>query len=43
MGMFTVLVDPISSREFFGTKLMRLLEKLVLRDNKRSRSSDERN
>jgi len=43
MGMYTVLVDPISSKEFFGTKLMRLLEKLVLRNKKRSRSSDERN
>lgn len=29
MGMLTILVDPISPREFIGTKLMRLLEKLL--------------
>jgi uncharacterized protein len=29
-GMYTILVTPMSSHEFFGTKLMRLLEKLFL-------------
>lgn len=28
MGMYTILVDPISSREFLGTKFMRIIEKL---------------
>lgn len=27
MGMLTILVDPISPREFFGTKVMRFLER----------------
>lgn len=30
MGMFTILVEPISTKEFIGTKLMRILERLVL-------------
>lgn len=29
MGLYTVLVMPINSREFIGTRLMRLVEKLV--------------
>jgi HAD superfamily phosphatase (TIGR01668 family) len=29
-GMYTILVTPISQHEFFGTKIMRLLEKMVL-------------
>ena len=29
MGLYTILVDPISKREFFGTKLARLMEKLI--------------
>ena len=28
MRMLTILVDPISSREFFGTKVMRFLERV---------------
>lgn len=30
-GMHTVLVTPIDKREFFGTKIMRLLERVLLR------------
>jgi HAD superfamily phosphatase (TIGR01668 family) len=30
-GMHTVLVTPIDKREFIGTKVMRLLERLMLR------------
>lgn len=29
MGMLTVLVDPISKKEFIGTKVFRLLERIV--------------
>lgn len=29
-GMYTILVRPISKREFIGTRLIRLLERLVL-------------
>lgn len=29
MGMLTILVDPISPQEFPGTKVMRLMEKLL--------------
>ncbi len=31
LGMFSILVIPIDRREFFGTKLLRLLERLILR------------
>jgi HAD superfamily phosphatase (TIGR01668 family) len=31
MGMLTILVTPISRREFFGTRLMRLVEAIFLR------------
>lgn len=31
LGLFTVLVTPVSSREFVGTRLVRLAEWLVLR------------
>jgi hypothetical protein len=31
MGMLTILVTPISKREFFGTRLMRLVEAIFLR------------
>jgi len=31
MGMLTILVTPISSREFFATRLMRLVEAIFLR------------
>jgi len=30
-GMHTILVTPLDSREFIGTKVMRLLERLLLR------------
>lgn len=30
LGMFSILVDPISDREFLCTKIMRLLERRVL-------------
>ncbi|WP_406676387.1 YqeG family HAD IIIA-type phosphatase [Moorella sp. ACPs] len=29
LGLFTILVMPINKREFFGTRLMRQLEKLI--------------
>lgn len=31
MGLLTILVTPISSREFFGTRLMRLVEAFFLK------------
>jgi HAD superfamily phosphatase (TIGR01668 family) len=31
MGLLTILVTPISRREFFGTRLMRLVEAIFLR------------
>ncbi len=31
MGLLTILVTPISRREFFGTRLMRLVEALFIR------------
>ena len=39
MNLYTILVEPISKREFFGTKIMRILEKIV----KRKGGSDEHN
>ncbi|NLZ39177.1 MAG: YqeG family HAD IIIA-type phosphatase [Firmicutes bacterium] len=30
-GMYTILVNPISKKEFIGTKVMRLIEKIFLR------------
>ncbi|HOL17056.1 MAG TPA: YqeG family HAD IIIA-type phosphatase [Bacillota bacterium] len=35
MGLYTILVTPISDKEFFWTKLMRQLERLVLNYLKR--------
>ena len=35
MGLLTILVTPISRREFFGTRLMRLVEALFLKKVKR--------
>ncbi|MFY9139402.1 MAG: YqeG family HAD IIIA-type phosphatase [Thermacetogeniaceae bacterium] len=35
LGLFTVLVSPISRKEFVGTRLVRLLEKIILERNKR--------
>ncbi len=29
MGMMTILVDPISDNEFIGTKVMRVLERII--------------
>lgn len=31
MGFMTILVDPMSSREFFTTRIMRLLEKMFFK------------
>ncbi|MZP28500.1 YqeG family HAD IIIA-type phosphatase [Heliobacterium undosum] len=31
-GLYTILVNPISRREFIGTRLVRRLERLVLRE-----------
>lgn len=31
LGVYTVLVEPISSHEFVGTRLMRRLERVILR------------
>lgn len=31
LGVYTILVNPVSRREFFGTKIMRKLEGLILR------------
>ncbi|NLN48827.1 MAG: YqeG family HAD IIIA-type phosphatase [Clostridiales bacterium] len=33
LGLYTILVDPISSKEFFWTRLMRMAEALVLKRN----------
>ncbi|QGG46600.1 YqeG family HAD IIIA-type phosphatase [Heliorestis convoluta] len=34
MGLHTILVNPISRREFVGTRLVRTIEKLVLRQRR---------
>lgn len=31
MGMFSILVVPIDKKEFFGTRILRMLERIVLR------------
>lgn len=31
LGLFTILVRPLSPREFFGTKISRVFERLILR------------
>ncbi len=31
VGLFTILVNPISTKEFFGTRLVRILERFVLK------------
>lgn len=31
LGVYTILVLPVSTREFFGTKIMRMFERFVLR------------
>ncbi len=31
LGLYTILVKPIHQQEFIGTKVMRILERLVLR------------
>ncbi|MBC9784935.1 YqeG family HAD IIIA-type phosphatase [Heliobacterium chlorum] len=33
-GIHTVLVNPISRREFFGTRMVRRIERMVLREKK---------
>ena len=35
LGVYTILVDPLYRREFFGTKISRLFEKLILRKLRR--------
>ena len=30
LGLYTILINPLSEREFFGTKIMRKLERFVL-------------
>ena len=35
LGLFTVLVSPISRKEFIGTRLVRILEKIILERNKK--------
>lgn len=30
LNLYTILVSPLSKKEFFGTKFMRMLEKLIL-------------
>lgn len=34
LGLFTVLVSPISRKEFIGTRFVRLIEKIILKRNK---------
>lgn len=36
LGLYTILVVPISSREFFGTRLIRIPERVILRTVVRS-------
>jgi HAD superfamily phosphatase (TIGR01668 family) len=36
MGLYTVLVSPLSKREFIGTRLMRLAERFVLKKLKKT-------
>ncbi len=31
LGVYTILVAPVSGKEFVGTKFMRMLERVVLR------------
>lgn len=35
MGLFTILVIPVSSREFFGTRIVRQAERFVLKSLKK--------
>ena len=32
MGLFTILVDPINPKEFVGTRIMRIFERLVFKE-----------
>lgn len=41
LSLFTILVKPISNREFMGTKVMRALEKFVLGLPKKSHKKEE--
>jgi HAD superfamily phosphatase (TIGR01668 family) len=34
LGLFTILVIPVSTKEFFGTKFVRLLEKIILKKSR---------
>ncbi|NLB52188.1 MAG: YqeG family HAD IIIA-type phosphatase [Syntrophomonadaceae bacterium] len=42
-GLFTILVVPIASREFFGTKISRLFEYFVLKHIKKNLGIDDKN
>lgn len=37
MGLYTILVSPISKREFIGTRLMRQVERIVLKRFRKTR------
>ena len=41
LGLFTILIEPRSPREFFGTRIVRILERLVLWWLGRSNDSTE--
>lgn len=38
LGLYTVLVSPLSKREFIGTRVMRLVERVVLKKLKEKRT-----
>jgi hypothetical protein len=40
LGVFTILVVPVSTKEFFGTKIVRMIERLVLRRMKKQGLTD---
>ena len=31
LGLFAILVEPLNENEFFGTKLIRIIEKIVIK------------
>ena len=37
-GLFTILVVPLDRREFFGTKISRMMEKLVMHKIRRQQA-----
>lgn len=36
LGLFTILVNPISKTEFFGTRLVRIIEKLIYKGQEKN-------